>query len=63
MQDNLLMSKERMIAELTKYRNPNLTKEQAEFIVERLSEEETFWMDVEKLFHDKATEIYKEIQT
>lgn len=57
MSQNLMMTEERMIEELTRFRNPNLTQEEAKKVVTEMMQDLSFWMDIEKKFHDKATEI------
>lgn len=59
---SLMVTKERMIEELTKRRNPNMSIEEAEKVVDELSERISFWMEIEKQFHDEATRIAIELR-
>ena len=59
---SLMITKERMIEELTKYRNPNMGVEEATKVVEELSQRTAFWMEIEKQFHDETTRIAMELK-
>lgn len=57
---NPLISKERIIEELTEHRNPKLSHEEAEQLAEKVLEDASFWMDVEALFHGRMDRLRTE---
>lgn len=61
MKANPIIPRERIIEELTQYRNPALSEEEAEKVADALTEDLSFWMGVDQLFHKRAEEIRNEI--
>lgn len=61
MKANPIIPRERMIEELTQYRTPALSEEEAGKVADAMTEELSFWMDIDKLFHKRAEEIRNEL--
>lgn len=54
---NPLITKERMIEELTEHHNPKLNHAEAELLADQLLEDVSFWMDLEKHFYNRIEQL------